>query len=273
MIKKIGLIIALLILLCSCSKELKTNSLDIKSFIKFENAALKVDFKSDRKDNDIDSPYPVAGKYDMDSDGKLDTINITLSRRVNNQDSSIQINDKNFEIIMHNPGKVYLVDIDQRDKYIELAIFDDGPSGDPNLVFFRYTGSEILCLGTIYGSILTDNYGKVISTWEMVNFEPEIVLGVHEIKDNEFVFKKIDFNEALNKEYLAASDTEAYFKEMDKVPDDFIPSYTNEDKKINLKKGDRFKIEKISIMGNHPYWYSVELSNGKKGALYFWNGD
>jgi len=42
-----------------------------------------------------------------------------------------------------------IVDIDSTDSYKEILIADAGPSGDPAITFFRFTGEELFCLGTV----------------------------------------------------------------------------------------------------------------------------
>ena len=154
--------------------------LERKSFIVFKDAILKTDFKSDKKENDIDSLYHVTGSSDLDMNGKTDKISITLGRRVNNQDSIIQINDKRLEYVFDNPGDVYVCDLDKRDKFEEIAIYDDGPSGDPQIVFFRYDGDDIQKLGAINGeaaSLSIDGLGRILPTGGFLS--PEIITHIY----------------------------------------------------------------------------------------------
>ena len=74
----------------------------------------------------MDAPYHITGSYDIDLDGKLDNIKLTLCRDVNYENSIIQINDLSFEMMFENPGIAYLVDLDITDSSIELAISDSG---------------------------------------------------------------------------------------------------------------------------------------------------
>lgn len=271
--KRIGSIAILFFLLCSCSGQnidINSTEIDIEAFVEIKQVVIEADLQTDKKPNDVDAPYHVTGIYDMNKDGTNDNIKVTLCRRVNGKNSSIQINENSLEIKLDNPYDVYIIDLDKNDTYTELAILDDGSSGDPNMKFFRYYASEIVFLGTVRDSVLVDSCGKVISTWEIVNFEPKIILGVHEIQKNKLVYKSIDFSKSLNMEYTFPSDSNAYFKEIDKVTDDFIPSYN--DKVIQINKGEILIIKKVNIQNNHPYWYYVEIS-GKKGVLYFVDGD
>ncbi len=53
-----------------------------------------------------------------------------------------------------------IVDIDRTDAYKEILIADAGPSGDPAISFFRFTGEEVLFLGTV--GILSDSEAYLI---------------------------------------------------------------------------------------------------------------
>lgn len=289
MIKKIGFVIALFILLCACSEldqsannnvdtsnnisignTIRKNDyeLDDKSFIELKQSALKVDFENDRKDYES-SPYHITGSYDLNSDDKRDNINLTLYRGHNSENSNIQINEQNLEMLIEEPREAYLVDLDITDTYVELAIFANGPSYDPYYVFLRYTGSEIINLGTICDSALINGHGNIISTWEMVNFEPKIVLGRHEIQNNKLIFKDIDFKGALDKEYTLTTDIGVHFAEVDKMTAELFVG----EEPIILEKGLTIIIKEINIEDNHPSWYYVEMQNGKRGVLQLVEGD
>lgn len=77
----------------------------------------------------------------------------------------------------------------------------------------------------------------------------------------------------MNREYKILSDIgEAYFIEMETVPSDFEPSWDQEEmekNKISLLANDAIIIKEVFDNGI----YSVQLSNGKTGVLYFWIGD
>lgn len=55
------------------------------------------------------------------------------------------------EMIMENPDMYYfyLVDLDVSDTWHEIALYDGGPSGDPNTIFLRYSDGEPVCLGNV----------------------------------------------------------------------------------------------------------------------------
>ena len=242
--------------------------LERKSFIVFKDAIIKTDFKSDKKENDIDSLYHITGSFDLDMNDMTDKIYITLGRRVNNQDSIIQINDKRLEYVFDNPGDVYICDLDKRDKFEEIAIYDDGPSGDPQIVFFKYDRDDIRKLGAINGeaaSLSIDGLGRILPTGGFLS--PEIITHLYELAGNEIHEITFDYSDVMNKEYTFLHNIDGYFVEMDTIPPDFMPSW-DENLKISFKEGDKVIIKSI-----REQWYEVELGNGQKGVLYFWVGD
>ncbi|HEX2945649.1 MAG TPA: hypothetical protein VHT96_06815 [Clostridia bacterium] len=279
----IGMLVILLLLMCSCTVAVNDTKagepnenkegFDISSFSDIRNSAVKSDFISDAKEGDYESPIHYNGHYDMDCDSNPDTIAVTFTRPTDDVKSSVVVNDKTLDIYLDDPLGVYMIDLDKNDAFVELAIYDGGPSGDPNMKFYRYIGSEIIELGAIHDTILINGNGEAITTYQMVNFKPAVPLGYYEIKDNNLVFHRVPISDALNKEYEVPEDMEGFFKEMAEIPQDFIPTFTGEEKTILLKKGDEITLENIHVTEDVPYWYEVKLSDGKRGALYFWMGD
>lgn len=245
--------------------------LDLNKFISCEKLKIKSNLVSDKIEKDLKYQSNITGSYDLDSDKKQDEISIKLLGRVEDGESSIKINDKIFSFYA-NSLETYLVDLDKNDKYIEVVVLDNGASDDPNLLFFRYTGKEIIKLGNIHENVLLDGQGKALSTFQMTVFEPRIALNIYEVVNNKFDKKSQDYNSSLNKNYTVPNDKAGFFIEMNTISKDFSPTFT-EEHAITLKKGDKIKIKNLSLIEDEIYWYEVELENGKKGVLYFWMGD
>lgn len=227
-------------------------------------------FKADEIVDDVLKSYLIKGLYDFDCDGKKDIVNLHIKFRDNKFEKSVlQIRDSAIEYEFDNPYEVYVVDLDTEDEFIEFAVYDDGPSGDPCLIFFRYTGDEILLLGEVNGYSKFDSKGRIITS--SANFVcPDIVFEAAEIIDNKIVYNPIDYTKYLNNEYKACNDFQAYFKAFHIIPENFVPSYDIE--LTPIAKDSIIKINHIEFEGSEPCWYEVEL-NGIKGILYFWLGD
>lgn len=91
---------------------------------------------------------------DINGDGKEDTILFDVDYAEDySAKVTFQINGQDIksDAVLENPSEeYYLVDLNQEDPYIEVAVQDYGPSDDPMTYFFRYLedGSAVL-LGSI----------------------------------------------------------------------------------------------------------------------------
>lgn len=232
---------------------------------------------NDRDKDQYDKPFQITGSYDLNSDGKLDTIVLNLCFRSIDQESKIQINNAILATTFNKPENAYLLDLDKEDDFIEILVSDDGPSGDPAYFFFRYDGTEIIDLGFVPtsegNSISFDGHGRIISWFNFNNcISPKIITGLYELNDNKFIYVELDISDTLNKEYVVQNNMDGYFIEMGDVPSNFYPSWDSEtmDKnKLSLSAKDTIIIKEILGYGR----YYVQLSNGKLGVLYFWIGD
>ena len=252
-----------------------TADMEYDSFYPLTESKMESNLKSDRKENDVEHIFHITGDFDVNSDGITDEIKISMGRSINNQKSEVRVNDKSHETTWDNPWEAFLTDLDIRDKYKEIVVYDDGPSGDPQYIFFRYDGSDIIELGTIGGSPKINGCGRLITSC-MDFISPEIILETSAITENGFQHFDIDPAGALGKKYTLAYDFDTYFEEFDSVPSDFQPSY-DMSKMHSFKKDQKITLEKIVPVSlnepSFPYWYEIQLENGKKGALYFWIGD
>lgn len=281
--KKILFATILLFILSGCSatkvdnsnknSAIDSNTYDTSNFVDIAQLKIKTDFITEKKEENAEYSLSIIGNYDLNSDNSSDKINLLLNSRVKNKMSNLQVNDIKFNYQLDNPCEAFIIDLDKNDKYKEIAILDDGPSGDPCIIFFRFTGKEIICMGSIREDVRIDSMGKAISTWNISNLGIDIVFCIYEVENNKIITKANDYKSYLNKEYPLKTDIDAYFKEMETVPADFVPSYTENDKTSKFSKNKKFILKDIKIMFYHPYWYYVEFEDNKKGVLYFWNGD
>lgn len=266
--------------LCSCTTpntdkiepDQDIYNIDIDSFIDIDEIEIDTEFVklNEIQGNEL-SAYSISGNYDFDCDGKADLVNFHIKFRDSIlKKSELQINDSSIEYEFYNPFKIYVIDLDTEDEFVEFTIYDDGPSGDPSFTFFRYTGKEILFLGKINGYPKFDGNGQMITS--SVNFlSPVIILEMAEIIDENIIFTVIDYTNYLNKKYNVSHDFCAYFNEMKTIPKGYIPSFDINETLI--PKDSTIKIKQIELIGNTPYWYEVELDNKINGILYFWLGD
>ncbi|SHJ48706.1 hypothetical protein [Paramaledivibacter caminithermalis] len=272
------IIIFLAIGLCSCATinidKIETDenmsNIDIELFMNIDKLA--IDFiELEEIEGDELKSYSIKENYDFDCDGKKDLVNFLIKFRGSRLNKSVlQINDSFIEYEFHNPYEIYVIDLDTKDKFVEFTIHDDGPSGDSSFTFFRYTGKKILLLGQVTGYPKLDGNGHMITS--SANFvSPAIIFEIAEVTGSNIIYTVIDHTKYLNKEYKVCYDFNAYFKEYDTIPKNFMPAYDIEETLI--AKDSIIKIKHIELEGSVPCWYEVELDDGINGILYFWLGD
>lgn len=220
-----------------------------------------------------DRTYTIYGSYDLNGDGKEDRIEALLKYRYDK--SYIEINGiKKFFYPDSPSGEMHIIDIDNNDNYVELAIFDDGPSGDPIYEFFRYDGKEVYNLGSIDEFAWMDGQGKFISNFHTSTYlSPRFISAWGEFKDGEFHITNHDVEQYKGKTYEV--DGRGYFIPLDKNPEEFSDHIVWE-----LEAVREFNSMEIRLIDIHMYsWdrtlnhYYVELADGERGLLYFWIGD
>lgn len=256
------------------------NSLDMDSFYNLKKHIIKDDFDLYRDEKDF--LLSVEGKYDLNQDGELDKI---LANFAGGKESLIEVNGHKIAVAFDKPVDFYLIDLIQDDGFIELAMYDDGPSADPKTTFYRYSGKRLYKLATIntdikakctiypyYGNVLTDGKGKIIGPDHIANFlSPNIVKGYYSIEGDRFKLKSIDYKKYLEDEYTFTSDFDAFFVEKNletKISKKDLNFSWDENEIVKFKRGERVK---VILVGD--FWYGVRLQDGRTGLLYFWIGD
>ena len=256
------------------------NSLDMDSFYNLKKHIIKDDFDLYRDEKDF--LLSVEGKYDLNQDGELDKI---LANFAGGKESLIEVNGHKIAVAFDKPVDFYLIDLIQDDGFIELAMYDDGPSADPKTTFYRYSGKRLYKLATIntdikakctiypyYGNVLTDGKGKIIGPDHIAKFlSPNIVKGYYSIEGDRFKLKSIDYKKYLEDEYTFTSDFDAFFVEKNletKISKKDLNFSWDENEIVKFKRGERVK---VILVGD--FWFGVRLQDGRTGLLYFWIGD
>ena len=231
-------------------------------------------------------------EYDLDSDGIIDKI--TLKHIINENEEQYS-SDREYYVLEYNGKSIYdhwyglgtvgIVDLDNTDKYLEIWVYDNGPSDDPVYSFYRKVGSQIIELGyfEMERGFLCDGKGKVLaadrnSPW--VN--PQVFNCYYTIENNEFKKHSLDF--FYNKDYEYTS-KEGFFttslenlKVFEKDKSNVIGTGNANDlvtlgKKHNINKLDKntkFKIVEFVENENEEYYVinlKVTLSDGTTGYL------
>jgi hypothetical protein len=247
---------------------------DLSSFLPINDCDLDYAFQVvEVGSNENRTSYMVNGNYDLNGDGIEDSISILQKGRDDNL-SYIEINEIKLSFNMDFPmdGEVHIIDLDKNDPYLEVANYDDGPSGDPEFRLFRYDGSSIIELGSIDAGASFDGRGRLISSFHRNNyFNPGFCSAWYEIINNTLVRKNNKIDQYLGKMY-DFSGGDAYFIPYEELPDQ--PDIQWDE----MKHFEACKVKLIDIWGlnkedrglNFSY---IELPTGEKGLIYFWIGD
>lgn len=250
----------------------QTKNIDLTHFKKLQKCFIKYTFHVKRNGSkEKPAAFEVKGRYDLNKDGKADQIKLMLKDYAQ-ATTYIKVNNlkKKFYMDHTNNGKVGIIDLDKKDHFLEVAYFDEGPSGDRSFTFFRYDGKRLYQIGCIDASALVDESGKLVSDFNLSCLKPVFCSAWYEIKNNKLVQKKNDTNQYLGLTYDFAGG-DAYFMPLTKLPDKL---YVEWDKTRHL---DENKLKLIDIY-YYPdsrilNYYFVEFPSGEKGLLYFWIGD
>lgn len=111
---------------------------------------------------DDGSAYPLAAPLgaslaaDLDGDGVTERVYQNSSSpggktffSINGVDFSAALKDFGIYISWLSPENYYITDLDASDGMLEVTIYDEGPSGDPEVHFLHYSGGELGYLGSI----------------------------------------------------------------------------------------------------------------------------
>ena len=225
--------------------------------------------------------------YDLDSDGTIDKI--TLKHIINEKEEEYS-SDRNYYSLEYNGKPIYdhwdgygsvgIVDLDSRDKYLDIWVYDDGPSDDPGYCFFRKVGNKIIKMGElgVERSFLCDGKGKILSAHrDMPWISPQVFNCYYTIENNKLKKHTLDFS--YNKNFEYTSSTGFFTTDLENLKkfekDDSKNGNTQElialGKKYNINKLDKnakFKVVKFIEAGEYsPMDLEVTLSDGTKGYL------
>jgi hypothetical protein len=158
MSRKIPVLTAILItifLISSCSNKniLQSNKNEVND---------KILHITDKTEYPVQIPVGAECTADLNKDGSNDSIlySVDTTKTTNHQSIiSLKINNTEYEdklfgelgFYMDNANIewYYIVDIDKSDNFKEIAILDEGPSGDPETYFLRYDGQKLIYIGSV----------------------------------------------------------------------------------------------------------------------------
>jgi hypothetical protein len=232
-----------------------------------------------------DATRTMRGSYDFDADGKPDAVALNFSSAPDTGKKSIlTVGKQSVSLTLYGVSGLYAVSLNGSDR--TLALVDYGMDNYVDTYFFRYDGKALTQLGKISGSIetdpragfnfpeynlqiLADGKGRLIPRFGVMRYiSPDLVLCTEKFDGKAFTKLPVSLNGAVGKTYPLAMDITPFFQ----------PGSTNvsspllscDDKtKITLKKGQMITLISVNPSSSELDCAAVQLSNGKKGILYF----
>ncbi len=255
----------------------KSDIPNIDAFQPLKNGFMNTDFDVKREGTKEEpKSFLVTGEYDLNQDGQLDRIEVSLLGSL--MDSSevvtyIEVNGIRQEFYMDYTmtGEVRVLNLDESDKFYEIAYFDEGPSGDPHYHFYRYDGTKLYEVGEIDAYAYMDGKGRLISGFHISHFTPRFYSAWYQIEDSRLILHNNNMESYLGKVYEFAGG-DAYFLPFDEMPEEIEFQW---EKTIQFAPGKLKLIDIYILFDENPFLnnYFVEFEDGKKGLLYFWIGD
>jgi len=235
---------------------------------------------------DIAKDYGVYGNdkdfiYDLDGDGINEKITLYgIDGDIERYE--VQLNGESF-FERTSGGTVYIVDLNENDKNVEVVIYDEGPSDDPNYTIYSKDGNKMVELENVGGfGFKTDKKGTVLVPDVYTNsISPEIYFNYYFINNNQIERKFVNVDKVKDIDFQLQSKGE-YFSLY------FSEDYNNKDKfyenaGVDVERLKEFNIEKLNKditfnilnfervdYGNEveDYKIYVELSDGRKGYIF-----
>ena len=189
----------------------------------------------------------------------------------------LSINGVTKEFYAYDVENVAIVDINIKDAYAEVVIYDAGPSDDPAVMIFGYIDNTIYEIGPFYGgydydSVLFDRDGRVISADGYIGFlEKQLVSEYHHVtveavNEKKYTDKVISVHiaDSMNKPYKLARDINIAFAETENTVLESAYNEIDINNIISLKQG-----EEITLIVADPYMsiYYGQLPDGRKGVF------
>ena len=140
-------------------------------------------------------------RLDLDGDGTMDDLTFDVKESSDYvYVPTLTINGADYSGVFEEnqcyfacPYEKYVImDIDEADNYLEIAVQDYGMSDDPMTAFFRYDGNAVIYMGYVNDRvsdlyIVNDGNGKLYARERMYVFETVNMKTTYEIENNELV--------------------------------------------------------------------------------------
>ena len=154
---------------------------------------------------EVSKDHTTAGRLDLDGDGEKEVLYLEALGEFMNDDGwgswnridsdyRVRVNDKYYESYGDNVDPL-LMAFSPDGRQILLAIYDDGPSGDPETVFFRYDGTDVLPAGSMPADLrhaAIDEERVIKSTFRADKIQTEWAWGYYIWSGSEIIRREDD---------------------------------------------------------------------------------
>lgn len=178
---------------------------------------------------------------------------------INGKDFSKELKDR---IMKPNMEKFYIIDLVADDDYKEIAIFDEGPSWDPETHFFRYHNGRMVYLGSITDYPDSDtchfqnagnSQGEIVASFRLNILQTWFAQGYWKLNKNNY----LEFQEQ-SVYYPIREYTAELLQELTVYEDRNLESVS-----FQMQPG------KVSFLAtDNKNWVQIEDKNGAQGWFY-----
>ncbi|MBE5821768.1 MAG: hypothetical protein E7311_04175 [Clostridiales bacterium] len=262
--------------------EKQGNEIKGEKLVQFDTVFYKLEDVALEWVNSVDVKDFKEFNYDLDGDGNKEIITLRKEEKngvkIKNIDGEwenivvdvVELNGEKFEENWDNPN-IYIVDLNENDKKLEIIIFDEGASDDPGYAIYTKRGNKMEKL-TYFGGyhLRIDKNGLIIydDTYNG-SITPNIYFEYYEIYNSEIEKKNINIDKIRNVDFtdnigMLFSENHNNFMEFWNYYDGF--NHFDAYKKANIEIiGDRtFKILDIE---DNVERIKIKLEDGREGYM------
>lgn len=221
---------------------------------------------------EVSKDHTTAGRLDLDGDGEKEVLYLEALGEFMNDDGwgswnridsdyRVRVNDKYCQNYGDNVDPV-LMAFSPDGRQILLAIYDDGPSADPETVFFRYDGTGVFPAGSMPADLrlATIDENRVIkSTFRADRIQTEWAWGYYIWNGSEIVRREDDI-------YYFRDDSD--WREEYEVPLVLKKEITVYTERSEDSEAITMKPQKVrNVATDDKEWILLEAEDGTKGWI------
>ena len=221
---------------------------------------------------EVSKDHTTAGRLDLDGDGEKEVLYLEALGEFMNDDGwgswnridsdyRVRVNDKYCQNYGDNVDPV-LMAFSPDGRQILLAIYDDGPSADPETVFFRYDGTGVFPAGSMPADLrlATIDENRVIkSTFRADKIQTEWAWGYYIWNGSEIVRREDDI-------YYFRDDSD--WREEYEVPLVLKKEITVYTERSEDSEAITMKPQKVrNVATDDKEWILLEAEDGTKGWI------